>query len=50
MWGYLRKHDLQDPKKRQFYFLDEPLKKVFGNSKRIKVCHTKQLIESYSLF
>jgi len=38
IWNYLRANNLQDPKSKQYYFLDEPLKKVFNKTaKRIKV-------------
>ena len=38
IWNYLRTNNLQDPKSKQYYFLDEPLKKVFNKTaKRIKV-------------
>jgi chromatin remodeling complex protein RSC6 len=33
VWAYLKANNLQDPKKKQFYFLDGPLKKIFGSSK-----------------
>lgn len=52
MWNYLRANNLQDPKNKQFYYLDEPLKKIFGKgAKRIKAfgmmgklkCHVKDI-------
>ncbi|CAK5054486.1 unnamed protein product [Meloidogyne enterolobii] len=33
VWTYLKSNNLQDPKKKQFYFLDDPLKRIFGSSK-----------------
>lgn len=38
MWAYFRLHNLFDPKDRRLVVLNEPLKKVFGNSpKKIRV-------------
>ncbi|KAL7080024.1 hypothetical protein ACQ4LE_000792 [Meloidogyne hapla] len=33
VWEYLKSNNLQDPKKKQFYFLDDPLKRIFGSTK-----------------
>lgn len=36
MWNYFKSNNLQDPKNKQFYFLDDPLKKIFGKKAKIK--------------
>lgn len=37
LWIYIKKHDLQDPKKRQYILADSKLKPVFGGKKRVSM-------------
>src|SRR5471030_1782757 len=37
LWDYIKKHDLQDPKKRTFILADDKLKAVFGGKKTVSM-------------
>ena len=33
LWAYIKKHNLQDPENKQFFFPDKTMAKVFGSDR-----------------
>jgi len=47
LWDYIKKHDLQDPKKRTFILADEKLKAVFGGKKTVSMFEMTKLVSGH---
>ena len=45
LWAYIKKHNLQDPKQRQFFTPDAKMEKVFGKSK-MKAIHMSKFLSA----
>merc|ERR1712066_924335 len=43
LWAYIKKHNLQDPNKRQFFTPDRKMAKIFGN-KKMKTIHMSKFL------
>jgi chromatin remodeling complex protein RSC6 len=47
LWAYIKKNDLQDPKKRRNINGDEALKKVFGGKKTVDMFEMTKLVSKH---
>ena len=47
LWTYIKKHDLQDPKKKTDILADEKLKAVFGGKKRVTMFEMTKLVSEH---
>jgi len=47
LWDYIKKHNLQDPKKRTFILADEKLKAVFGGKKTVSMFEMTKLVSGH---
>ena len=45
LWAYIKKHDLQDPKERQYFIPDATMAKVFGKNK-MKAIHMSKYLSA----
>jgi len=44
LWGYIKKHGLQDKKERRMINTDEKLKAVFGNKRQVSMFEMTKLV------
>lgn len=44
LWDYIKKHDLQDPKKRRNINADDKLKPIFGGKKQVDMFEMMSLV------
>jgi chromatin remodeling complex protein RSC6 len=49
LWGYIRKHGLQDKKKRTMINADDALKAVFNGKKQISMFEMTKLVSGHVL-
>jgi chromatin remodeling complex protein RSC6 len=47
LWAYIRKHGLQDEKKRTFINADENLKAVFNGKKKVSMFEMTKLVSGH---
>jgi len=47
LWEYIKKHKLQDAKKRTMINADEALKKVFGGKKQVNMFEMTKLVAKH---
>ena len=47
LWEYIKKHKLQDAKKRTMINADEALKKVFGGEKQVSMFEMTKLVSKH---
>ena len=47
LWEYIKKHKLQDAKKRTMINADEALKKVFGGKKQVSMFEMTKLVSKH---
>ena len=47
LWQYIKKHDLQDPKKRTMINADEKLLAVFGGKKQVSMFEMTKLVGAH---
>jgi chromatin remodeling complex protein RSC6 len=47
MWEYIKKHKLQDAKKRTMINADERLKKIFGGKKQVSMFEMTKLVSKH---
>jgi chromatin remodeling complex protein RSC6 len=47
LWEYIKKHKLQDAKKRTMINADESLKKVFGGKKQVSMFEMTKLVSKH---
>jgi chromatin remodeling complex protein RSC6 len=47
LWDYIKKHDLQDPKKRTMINADPALKVVFGGKKQVSMFEMTKLVSAH---
>jgi len=47
LWDYIKKHDLQDPKKRTLINADDALKVVFGGKKQVSMFEMTKLVSGH---
>ena len=47
LWVYIKKHDLQDPKKRRNINADDKLKVVFGGKKTVDMFEMTKLVSKH---
>ena len=47
LWDYIKKNNLQDPKKRTQINADAPLKLVFGGKKQVSMFEMTKLVSAH---
>ncbi len=47
LWEYIKKNDLQDPKKRTMINADDALKVVFGGKKQVSMFEMTKLVSGH---
>jgi len=47
LWDYIKKHDLQDPKKRTMINADDNLKVIFGGKKQVSMFEMTKLVSGH---
>lgn len=47
LWDYIKKNDLQDPKKRTMINADENLKVIFGGKKQVSMFEMTKLVSAH---
>ena len=47
LWGYIKRHNLQDPKERRMIVADDKLKPVFGGKGRVSMFEMTKLVNKH---
>ena len=47
LWGYIKRHNLQDPKERRMIVADDKLKPVFGGKSRVSMFEMTKLVNKH---